>query len=226
MSELSLGQQELAIRLIECGAFKTKIQSPNGEGFRLRLHDTEPDAPLSPFYINLRTPENDKPGPVDCDTLSMIGKEMANIAQATGIKFGSIVGIPTAGKPIAEHFHIAHDRERGKVNLLEVEKTENGFDATMCRNGQKEPVVLVDDAIASGGSKLKMVEALKPQGLYVRDVIVVLDHCIGGVDKLMRLTYRTHAIYKILQLIDLYFCKGLISPTLAREIREYVEGNS
>jgi len=42
------------------------------ELLKLKLHEKNPDAPLSPFYINLRDRNNPKPGPLDQDDYDLI----------------------------------------------------------------------------------------------------------------------------------------------------------
>ena len=50
---LSLLERELALELFHCGAFKNKTRSAEGLGYTLKLHEKHPEAPLSPFYMNL-----------------------------------------------------------------------------------------------------------------------------------------------------------------------------
>lgn len=45
--EMTREQRDLADCLIESGAFKVGA-------FKLKLHETDPEAPLSPYYISMR----------------------------------------------------------------------------------------------------------------------------------------------------------------------------
>ncbi len=38
------------------------VQVDTKEGFKLKLHETNPDEPRSPIFLNIRTPNNPKPG--------------------------------------------------------------------------------------------------------------------------------------------------------------------
>ena len=49
-----MNEEELALAWFNAGIFLDKSRSPQGKGFRLKLHEKNPDAPLSPFYMNFR----------------------------------------------------------------------------------------------------------------------------------------------------------------------------
>ena len=59
----------LADELFDLGA----IQFGN---FKLKLHEKNPNAPLSPIYLNLRTPDNPKPGNLTLKIVAQIGRLM------------------------------------------------------------------------------------------------------------------------------------------------------
>ena len=107
-------RRELALALMHVGAVLTRESThslvvtrdgPNGPecGFRLKLHEKHPDAPLSPIFFNLRTPDNPKPGPLTPDIVELAALCMHHVAQTqcTG-DFNAVVGIPNAGDPFAE----------------------------------------------------------------------------------------------------------------------------
>ena len=66
-STLTGDHAKLAQLLFKVGAIKFGA-------FKLKLHEKDPDAPLSPIYLNLRTdrhPEN--PGPLTDEMMNLIG---------------------------------------------------------------------------------------------------------------------------------------------------------
>ena len=75
-------QRQLAQALLEVGAILTAesdhplVITRDGSdgperGFRLKLHEKTPLAPLSPIYLNLRTPDNPKPGPLTLEIVEL-----------------------------------------------------------------------------------------------------------------------------------------------------------
>lgn len=60
-------EEDLALKLFDIGAVQF------GE-FKLKLHEKNPDAPLSPIFFNFRTPDNPKPGPLTDEVLDLVGK--------------------------------------------------------------------------------------------------------------------------------------------------------
>jgi len=106
MSSFSCVQDLLARRLWAVGAVKDKmhpdaVQRPSGErGFLLKLHEKDPDAPLSPVYFNLRTPGNPKPGLLVPAIVEIAGRALyahcyqggASVA-ATALQFGMVSSV-------------------------------------------------------------------------------------------------------------------------------------
>ncbi len=85
----------LADALFEVGAVKF------GD-FRIKLHEKHPDAPLSPYFFNLRTPDNPKPGPLGRDQLIQIGSAFfLDLILGRNLPHDVICGIPNAGDPLA-----------------------------------------------------------------------------------------------------------------------------
>ena len=62
MPQSAQTREEFARMLFALGAFQDRRASPQGRGFRLKLHERNPSAPLSPFYFSLRAADNPKAG--------------------------------------------------------------------------------------------------------------------------------------------------------------------
>src|SRR3972149_2470184 len=105
------GREVLLHALWELGAVKTEEHPPavqwgNERGFLLKAHEENPNLPLSPFFLNLRTPDNPKPGPLTPDVVQLIAKAMHTLARQFSIAYDAVAGIPNAGDPFAEQFAI------------------------------------------------------------------------------------------------------------------------
>ncbi|MHB0857050.1 MAG: orotidine-5'-phosphate decarboxylase [Anaerolineae bacterium] len=87
-----------------------------------------------------------------------------------------------------------------------------------------ERVVLLDDLITTGGSKVEALEPLLAEGLLVSDIIVLLDREQGGAADLARQGYRLHAALTLRDLVSVLEQDGLLSSEDAERVRRYLEG--
>ena len=233
----------LARKLYEIGAFLDKSRSPKGEGFRLVLHDKNPNAPLSPFYLNLRTSDNPKPGPLNKETLSMIGKELLTLALRFVQRADYLAGVPRAGDPIVEAMREKimeetkltgllgiHNRiSSRRIRLVKQERdgkragvTIHEEDVGLAKNGGL--VILVDDLITKADSKLASIHCLEDAGFKVGDVMVVLDRQQGGGEELARAGYKLWPVFTINDLLFFYFREGVVTAKVYDEICRYLHG--
>lgn len=217
----------LALQLFDIGAFKTKEQSADGKGFKIAKHDKDPSLPLSPFYINLRTHDNPKPGPLNEKILTTIGASLFSVARENRLVYDGIVGIPNAGTPLAKALA---DTDPNEPSVFKLGKEVRGGKRTITGFVDAAPekdstLLLVDDLITTAHSKLLALEALKKEGVEVRDIIVLIDREQGGTKELEQLGHRTHTVLTITELLDSYLAHGKVSSGEIREIREYLVKN-
>lgn len=141
--------EAVARRIFEKGAFQVGA-------FKLKLHDKKPDAPLSPFFINLRNKENPKPGPLDESDYDLIANSILRKIKDSRVKFDSIAPIPNAGNPILQAMEsvIKNNLEWKKINprFIKLSKFEESgrrkiipLDGFRYKKGER--VLLVDDLI-------------------------------------------------------------------------------
>jgi uridine monophosphate synthetase len=74
-----------------------------------------------------------------------------------------------------------------------------------------ERVVVLDDLITTGGSKLAAIEPLEAAGLVVEDVVVLIDREQGGGDELAEAGYHLHAVLGLRETLDTLTEAGRIS---------------
>lgn len=231
---LTTVQGTLAAALLQVGAIKF------GE-FRLKLHETNPDAPLSPIYIDLRTADNPKPGPLTPAIVTEIGRQLYLLAAVSELSFDRVAGVPNAGDPLAKavseapafvldkELHVRL-RRRIPVPLLKLEKHETtegrrvqGEIQGVCN--PRDRVLLVDDLITAAHSKLEAIQLLEDRELVVHDVLVVLDREQGGAEQLAARGHRLHTILKLSKLLLWYKEQGLIPVAKYDETMVYVAAN-
>lgn len=217
----------LALRIYDCGAFQDRSKSPEGKGFRLKLHEQNPEAPLSPFYLNLRTPDNPKPGPLTPDILDDIGRLMLDRADEEMLDYRCIAGVPNAGDPFADAFQRAARDDQRPVQVLRMGKATAGDKRriTGVKSGAFVPgerVLVIDDLITKADSKLKAIKTLEQDGLVIEAVMVLIDREQGGGQELVNVGYKFIALLPVSKLLDALVHYGHISTDMRGEITAYL----
>lgn len=224
----------LALALMDIGSVLTtesnhplvvEREGANGmeRGFILKSHEKNPDAPLSPFLLNLRTPDNPKPGPLTPEIVELAARCMRDVAIGKGPIFDAIAGVPRAGDPFAK----ALARLYG-MNTIVLEKIER--DGKRCialpnnfwlpANVRK--VLEVDDLITKADSKREAILVLRGVGLEITDILVLVDREQGGCEELATLGCTLHSVFTITELLDLYVDAGKMTPHLRANIHTYL----
>jgi len=198
--------------------------------FRLKLHEKNPKAPLSPFYLNLRTEDNPaNPGPLTKDDCDLIAKALWSVIQENNLPFGVIAGIPYAADPIITAIErvVLEARDLRIIKLSkEITKDKRriiplpGFEY---REG--EEVLLIDDLITKGHSKIEAIEAIKAGGSVVKNLVVLVDRLQGGQKQLKEAGYNLFACFTIMELLDYYKEVRMISEEKYQECVKYIENN-
>ncbi len=183
---------------------------------RFKLHDDYPKAPLSLIYTNLRS----KPkGHLTPETLRAIGYHLAKIyMEGRAENFNYVVGLPNAGEPLATAFveYYREYRTDRKVELIYLDKVEeeNGR-RIVAKPGQKlrrgNKVLMIDDALSLGGTKIEAIPALRSMGLRVNQCIVLIDNEFGGEWPLMQIGVEVIKSSGISNWLNCFEAWGLIS---------------
>lgn len=213
---LTKGQQHLADMLFNRGAIMFGA-------FKLKLHEKNPDTPLSPIYLTLRTPENG--GPLTDDDVEVIGQELYNMVQRESVIFDLVVGIPRAGEPFAK----VVSRLSGKPLLKlgkKIEGNQRKIDSIV--SGEYRPVqlvLLIDDLITQADTKKEAINVCEEAGLKVVGVAVFLDREQGGSEKLRRMGYNVYIVLTLTALLDFYVRVGEIDSRLHAFVMNYIANN-
>ena len=195
--------------------------------FRLKLHDTQPDAPLSPIYLNLRTPDN-KGGPLTPGVLELIGLVLANMIETEGIRFSLIAGLPRAGDPIADAVQAALGLSASRVLRLVKVEGDGKRQITKIESGLFTPgesVLIIDDLVTKADTKLEGIRVLEDAGLKIAGVVVLVDREQGGREELEKAGYAVHAAYTLTELLDMYVASLDITPSKRDEVLAYIAAN-
>lgn len=164
----------------------------------------------SPLYIDLRLLVSDP------KLMRAVARALA--ASLSKLSYDRIAAIPYGGLPIGE----AVSLETGKPLIYprrEVKDhgTKKAIEGTY---NSGETVVVLDDLVTTGASKLEAIEPLLAAGLLVRDIAVLVDREQGGAAELAQRGYRLHAVLGLSQLLEALVRRGRISPAAASEVRK------
>lgn len=205
---LNDAKKELALGLIEIGAIKFGA-------FRLKLHDTNPSAPLSPIYVDLRMLRS---FPKVMDSAIRVYREMID-----GLKFDIYADVPTAATPIVAI--LSHETRVPMVSPRKEEK-EHGIKRPIDGQFQQgEVALLVDDLITKADSKIEAISVLEENGLKVHDVVVLVDREQGGVQELEKRGYSSHVAFGLKELLDFYLSSGKIDQEQYAKTTTYLKNS-
>jgi len=164
---------------------------------------------ISPIYIDLRI-------------LISYSKVLKQVAAAyltllTKMHFDRIAAIPYAAIPIATAISLM-DKKPFIYTRKEVKKygTKKQIEGEY-RRGEK--VVLIDDLITTGLSKIEAIRPLKKEGLIVKDIVVLIDREQGGGKELHQRGYRLHSVLTMSEILNVLLHEGKITPENFDEVK-------
>jgi uridine monophosphate synthetase len=166
----------------------------------------------SPFYIDLRVVISHP------TVLAQVGALMA--AEVSRCRVDRIAGIPYAGLPLAVAtslaggFPLVYPRREAKEYGTR-RRIEGAFQAG-------ERVVVIDDIVTDGASKLEAIEPLEAAGLVVEDLVVLIDREQGGRERLLAKGYRLHPVLTVSQCFDTLERDRLVDAAALARAREFV----
>jgi uridine monophosphate synthetase len=166
----------------------------------------------SPLYIDLRLLVSDP------RLMSTVAAAMSRIM--AGLSFDRIAAIPYGGLPIGQAVALASDRPllypRREVKEHGTRKPIEGTYAA------GETVVVLDDLITTGASKLEAIEPLVSAGLKVTDIMVLVDREQGGKKELAERGLRLHSVMTVSDLLDALVRHGRISNEVRSDVRSAI----
>lgn len=201
---LSRLRQAAALCLWEKGAVKVDTRQP----FRLASGN------FSPIYVNCRAMI------ADPEFLRLFGAVAAMVLDRRGARFDAVAGGETAGIPFAYSL----GRDLGKPSLYVRKKAKDYGIATRLEGelpfaGAR--VLLVEDLITDGGSKMTFVEALRAAGAVVEDALVLFDREQGGTELLAGQGIRLHSVTDRRTAFAVGHSAGLLDEHAVTSVEDY-----
>lgn len=180
-------RKSLALGLFDVGAIKF------GK-FRLKLHEKNLDAPLSPIYIDLRVVRS---FPDVMDSTITIYKELTS-----RLEFDLYADVPTAATPIVAV--LSHET---RIPMISPRRDERKHGIGRRIDGsfhEGQVVLLIDDLITRADSKIEVISVLEENRLKVKDVVVLIDREQGGTQELQKRGYASISAFKLKELLNFY----------------------
>ena len=137
------------------------------------------------------------------------------------LEFNQLAALPYAAMPIGTaislegNWGMVYPRKEVKGYGTKVE-VEGVFEA-----GQK--VVVIDDLISSGGSKVEGIEKLKSVGLDAEDIVVLIDRQPEGIDFMGEHGYKLHSVFTLPELLDHWEESGKVDAVMIAKAREFLK---
>lgn len=155
----------------------------------------------SPIYVDLRK----------LISYPQLMDQVANLflKMMKEIKFDRMAGLPYSGLPIGTAISV-----KGKIPMIFARKELNTLESKQLVEGvykKGEQVVVIDDMIISGKTKLEHVALFRPRELNVKDVVVLIDKEKGGKERLKSEGITLHAAFTLADLLNFWRDEELIS---------------
>lgn len=196
-------REAVALYLWELEAVRVQLDEP----FQLASGN------YSPIYINCRRVISE-PGFMQLfNTAAML------ICSRRGVTCEAVAGGETAGIPFAAY--LAQTLARP---MLYVRKKAKGYGIASRVEGQLgagDRVLLVEDLITDGGSKLGFLDAIAAAGGAVTEALVLFDRQQGGSDLLASRQVRLHAVADRRTTLSVGESAGLLPAEASRSVDAY-----
>ena len=156
---------------------------------------------ISPIYIDLRLLPSHPP------LLHRVALAYADLLR--DLPGDRLAAIPYAALPIGTAVALLTGRP-----LIYPRKEIKGYGTKRAIEGKFQPgerVIVLDDLITTGDSKVEAIAPLREAGLEVKDVVVLIDREGNGRESLARAECRLHAVFTLRHMLDVLKKHGLVS---------------
>lgn len=171
---------------------------------------------ISPFYIDLRQAQSFP------STLKAVADTFAEMLRDVDDRV-ALAGVPEAGTPLATAVGFQTQRR-----LLQPRKVVKDHGTKSSVEGAFEPgdqVILIDDLITKGDSKVEAIKQVESAGLVVQELLVLIDREQGGLETVRNAEYPIRAAMTISTLLEILLTDGSLSQSHYDEMMDFVRNN-
>lgn len=167
----------------------------------------------SPYYIDLRRmyayPELSR----------SVALKLIRLAESLRIRFEVVVGIATAGVPLATYIACLSSKPLAYVRK---EAKMHGLSRLVEGDVAGREVLLVDDVATTGSSLLHGVRAIRECGGRVSHALVVIDREEGAEEALKNANVSLHSLVKARDVVSYAIAKNLVPREQLAEVMRYL----
>jgi orotate phosphoribosyltransferase len=171
----------------------------------------------SSYYMDLRVI------PSYPELYSMAVECYLSMARRVGVdSFDIVAGVATAGVTISSPLAFLL-----KKPMVYVRKEDKGHGLGRLVEGVVSPrkrAVVIDDIVTTGGSVISAVEALRKEGVVVKDAMVLVDRLEGGGRSLASVEVRLNAYVTIRELLETLRKGGKVTKRDYEGVLKQMEG--
>jgi orotidine-5'-phosphate decarboxylase len=186
--------------------------------FRLKLHETNPTAPLSPIYLNIRE--------LPDWAYELAGDILHDMVIRHGVPdFDYVIGIPKAGEPIGRALATAINKPLIRVEKAESEDGRRISTRILDPFEAGKKVILVDDLITKAHTKREAINSVESNGLQVVATVILYDREQGGLTELNAEGRQVLAVAKLGEVLDFFVKEEKIPSAKRDEVMAYITAN-
>lgn len=166
----------------------------------------------SPIYIDLRRLVT---YPM---VMKLVAKTFARVLQQ--YDFDRLAGLPYAALPIATAISLEMNKP-----LIYPRREAKGYGTKALIEGEYnkgDRVVIIDDLISTGETKVEAIEKLKSAGLEIVAVVVLIDREMNGRQFIEKMGYKFSAVAGLTELVGLWEKNRAISLEEAAAVRKFI----
>ncbi len=200
-------------------------------GRELRKHREHPNAPLSAYFVSLRTPNvttHGGSGTLSQETVDEIGRHLWAEYKTKGLSARFIAPIPNAALAYGEAMVKAAASDGVELKIVRLTKKGEGSSGqiTGVMPGEWKPgdeVILIDDLITAAGTKKDAIRCLRQVLLKVKTLMVAIDREQGGALELEKLDVQTIALLLFSAIVEMLTESGDISGYQRGRYDQYID---